>query len=295
MSPLAGLSAFSVTPADADGRVETDHLGRLVDRLRIDGVSSIGVLGSTGGYVYLTPDERGRALRAALEAAGDVPVLAGIGAFTKREVLAHARAAQEAGAAGLLLAPVSYLPLSDEEVAHLFADVADASGLPLCFYNNPTTTGFDASRQLVSDLARAGTIAAVKNPPAPRGDFAGHIAGLREATPHGFVVGYSGDSAICGALQAGADAWYSVLAGTLPDMALTLWSARADACALQTADARLTPLWTLFDRHGGIRIVHEIVSMLGPSAVRLPAPLRPLDATARGAIERCLAELDATW
>ena len=67
MTLFAGLSAFPVTPADEEGRVDTDHLGRLVVRLAGAGVASIGVLGSTGGYVYLTRAERARAVAAAVE------------------------------------------------------------------------------------------------------------------------------------------------------------------------------------------------------------------------------------
>lgn len=60
-SLFTGLSAFPLTPADADGVVDTDALGILVDRLATAGVDSIGLLGSTGGYAYLDraePPER---------------------------------------------------------------------------------------------------------------------------------------------------------------------------------------------------------------------------------------------
>lgn len=51
-----------------------------------------------------------------------------------------ARDAAEAGADGLLLAPVSYQKLTEEEVYQHFEAVATAGGLPLCIYNNPGTT-----------------------------------------------------------------------------------------------------------------------------------------------------------
>ncbi|MEM8742414.1 MAG: hypothetical protein AAGE13_13085, partial [Pseudomonadota bacterium] len=52
--------------------------------------------------------------------------------------------------------------------------------------------------------------------------------------------------------------------------------------------ASLAPLLALFDQHGGIRVVHEIVGMLGLGAVALPPPLQPLGAKARDAIEAAL-------
>ena len=64
---LKGLSAFPITPANAEGRVDVDALRRLVSRLTVATVDSIGVLGSTGTYAYLSRSERRRALDAALE------------------------------------------------------------------------------------------------------------------------------------------------------------------------------------------------------------------------------------
>lgn len=288
MTLFAGLSAFPVTPADEEGRVDTDHLGRLVARLAGAGVASIGVLGSTGGYVYLTRAERSRAVEAAVEAAADVPVLAGIGALRTSDVLRHARDAEAAGAQGVLLAPVSYLPLTDDDVAVLVADVAGATGLPICIYNNPGTTHFAISEALLARLAQIPGVVAVKNPPPSDRAFGAQIARVRASTPAGFSVGYSGDAAIAGALEGGADAWYSVLAGTCPDLCLGLWQAREDAVALAALNSRLAPLWALFDAHGSIRVVYEMANILGLGPVALPKPLLPMSAPVRDQIAAAL-------
>jgi 4-hydroxy-tetrahydrodipicolinate synthase len=293
LSVFEGLSAFPVTPSNADGVVDCDHLGKLINHLDRDGISSIGVLGSTGGYMYLTTKERDRAVCAAVEAAGTKPVLAGIGALRTNDVIANVRSAEKAGAQGLLLAPVSYLPLKEADVQSLFEDVAKATDLPICFYNNPTTTNFNLKESQLIQLANAGTIAAVKNPPAPQGKFTEQIVRLRAEVPTNFCLGYSGDSSISGALEAGADAWYSVLAGTLPDAAIALWKARNDTDKLTALNAELSPLWTLFDAHGSIRVIYEIVDMVGLGDVKLPAPLLPLDADARNEIEQALNSIKA--
>ncbi|KAG1532409.1 hypothetical protein G6F50_016229 [Rhizopus delemar] len=66
----------------------------------------MGILGSTGSYAYLEKAERKRVLRQALAHAGGVPVIVGVGALRTRDVLEMARDAEDAGAAGLLLALV---------------------------------------------------------------------------------------------------------------------------------------------------------------------------------------------
>lgn len=53
---------------------------------------------------------------------------------------------------GLLLAPMSYTPLTEEEVFQHFQAVAAASELPLCIYNNLSTTRFTFSEKLIARL-----------------------------------------------------------------------------------------------------------------------------------------------
>jgi 4-hydroxy-tetrahydrodipicolinate synthase len=55
-----GLSAFPITPCGSDGRVDTGALRRLLAPLLAAKVDSIGLLGSTGTYAYLTREERCR-------------------------------------------------------------------------------------------------------------------------------------------------------------------------------------------------------------------------------------------
>jgi len=150
MSLFSGLAAFPITPASADGQVDVAALRGLVRRLVRAKVDSIGLLGSTGTYAYLSRTERRRAIEAALEeAGGQVPVMAGVGALRTDEAVALARDAKAAGAGAGLLAPVSYTPLLDEEVFVHFQTVAWESCLPICIYNNPGVSHFTFSAELI--------------------------------------------------------------------------------------------------------------------------------------------------
>lgn len=189
-----GLSAFPITPADEGGCVDTDALARLLQRLEAARVDSVGLLGSTGTYAYLTRPERRRAVEAAAECLGGrVPIIVGVGALRTDDAQDLARDARAAGADGLLLAPVCYTPLTDEEVFQHFAAVAAATDLPLCIYNNPSTTRFSFSDDLIARLSAVPRIVAVKNPaPAPT-EATAKVDALRRRLPPGFAVGYSGD------------------------------------------------------------------------------------------------------
>lgn len=289
-----GLSAFPITPADVAGRVDTDSLAALLRRLEEARVDSVGLLGSTGTYAYLTRAERRRAIEAAVACLGGrIPVIAGIGALRTDEAGALARDAEAAGADGVLLAPVSYTPLTEEEVFQHFVSVAAATALPLCIYNNPGTTHFTFSDALIARLAAVPRIAAVKNPAPPPAEAPARVADLRRMLPADFAIGYSADWNAAAAVLAGGDAWYSVIGGLLPGPALALLRAAEarDAAEVARIDAALQPVWGLFKEFGSLRVVYAATNLLGLTAADPPRPILPLDAAARDRIARVLDEL----
>lgn len=165
MSIFKGLSAFPITPSDATGQVDTDALSGLIRQLQTANVASISLLGSTGTYAYLNRHERLRAVTAAAGAiAGATPLIMGVGALRTSEAVSLAADAQSGGTNALLLAPVSYTPLTQDEVFEHFRTVAAATDLPICIYNNPGTTHFNFGLPLLRQLADIPNIAAVKMP-----------------------------------------------------------------------------------------------------------------------------------
>lgn len=274
MTLFHGLSAFPITPCDAAGHVDADALGQLVARLDAAKVNSIGLLGSTGTYAYLDRSQRQQAIKAAVEAANTTPLIVGIGALRTDDVVANAKDAAKAGAQGLLLAPVSYTPLTQDEVFVHFETVAASTDLPICIYNNPGTTHFNFGATLLQRLAALPTIAAVKTPLPAAGTIADDLAQLRADMPAGFSIGYSGDWGCAKALQAGADAWFSVVGGILPRTAITLTKAAQAGDISQ--DAALAPLWALFQELGSLRVVYAIANQLGLTDADPPRPILPI-------------------
>lgn len=294
-SPGAGAGSSAGPSSDASGGLAGHAAGPVVD--------SIGALGSTGSYAYLDREEWTTALRTILAEAGTTPVVAGIGALRTREAVARARTAEQLGAAGLLLAPVSYQPLRDSEVLGLFTAVAEAVDLPICIYDNPGTTGFRFSLDLYARLARIPGVAAVKIPPTDGTDAppAQRLARIRESVGEGFAIGISGDAAAAAHLAAGADAWHSVVAGLFPHLARRLIDAaqpdtvQSDAVQSDAAPpAELDVLWPLLAAHGSVRVMAAAAAQLGLVAADcLPHPLLPLDGADRDAVAAAVRSLDA--
>lgn len=287
---LNGLSAFPLTPMNGEN-VDLDAVAKLVSRAAQAGVDSLGVLGSTGNYAYLSREERRAVLEAAVGAAGRVPVLAGIGAVRTRDVLVLAGDAEAAGASALLLAPVSYQRLTEAEVFGLYEDVASESTLPIVVYDNPGTTGFTFTDDLHARIARIPGIASIKIPPPAPGEVAARLDKLRAGLPEGTTVGISGDWMAADALIAGCDLWYSVIAGVLPQQAKIIvdHAAAGRTDLAREASAELEPLWALFRTYGSLRVTAALAEELGlvPSAA-LPRPLTGLISEGRSKLAEAI-------
>ena len=296
MSIFHGLSAFPLTPTGRNGAFAPDAQRRILQRLVDARVDSIGLLGSTGGYAYLSLAERQAILDLALDqVAGAVPLIVGVGAIRTDMAVALARHAAQAGADGLLLAPVSYTPLTEDEVFTHYASVADAGGLPLCIYHNPSTTHFTFSPALIARLGALPHVASVKMPLPASGDFEGEIAALRAVLPANFAIGYSGDWGCAAAMLAGADGWFSVVAGLLPEPTLRLArvAKAGDAAQVATINADFEPLWDLFRQFGSFRVVHAAAGLMGIADSAPPRPILPLADSETSRLRQALERLGA--
>lgn len=281
---------------DAAGRVDCTDLAALLERLVLAKVDSIGLLGSTGSYAYLTREERRRAVESARDTiAGAVPLIVGVGALRTDEAVALSIDAAAAGADALLLVPMSYTPLTDEEVFAHYQTVSKATRLPLSIYNNPGTTHFTFSPDLQARLAALPGIAGIKNPAGARETCMAELRALRPRIDPAFALGYSGDWHAADALLAGADCWYSVVGGLFPKPALALTRAAqaGDAAEVARLDALFQPLWLLFQKHSSLRVSYSVANLLGLTTAQPPRPILPLPGAMNGQILAAVAALAA--
>lgn len=295
-SMFTGLSGFPLTPLHDDS-VDEAAFTRLIEQLAAAEVDSITALGSTGSYAYLTPDERARVAQLAVEHAGSTPVFVGVGGLRTSHVLTHVDSAEAAGAAGVLLAPMTYQALTSDDVFELYRTVTEHTELPVIVYDNPGTTHFTFTAELYARIAELPGIASIKIPgvPVDPEEARAHIAGIRAVIPEHVTIGVSGDALAATGLNAGCDAWYSVIGGTLPEPALTITRAtQAGHAERAVAESeRLGPLWALFEEYGGsLRVTAAIAEHLGfaPHAC-LPLPIQGLTDEQRARVASVVDQL----
>lgn len=290
--PFAGLLAYPITPLRDDDELDSASLAHLVRNASFAGISGVSVLATSGAGVTFDRGERQAVVQTAVESAAMVgtseglrestmPVYAAVSAPSTLEVVRLAQDAQSAGASGLLLAPFSYLPLSDTEVRALFLAVSEATTLPICFYNKPMQTHFDVRPVTLAYLASNTHLRAVKDT-MRREDVVGRVGELRAAVGPNFSIGLSSDVQLLDE-RPDVDAWHSGLAGMLPGEYIRVWRL-AQAGAPQGASlARLQAIaHALAGMTHPIGALHALSNVIG---VPTAAPRGPFAA----------ATLEETW
>ncbi|PPY16013.1 dihydrodipicolinate synthase family protein [Cronobacter sakazakii] len=288
-----GLAAFPLTPL-INGRADEKTFVSLIENLAAARVDIIAPLGSTGSYAYLSREQRARITALTIGAAEDIPVITSIGALRLDDILQLADDAQRAGVRGLVLSPLSYQPLSHEEAYRLYERVAHAVSVPLCIYDNPATTGFTFTQELLCAVARLPNIGSIKLSPFRDSDqAAAQITALRRKIPATVTLGTSGDPQAASALLAGADVFYSVVAGLWPRdiRALTDAALKGDEAQTAALNEKFEPLWELFRRHGSLRVIAAAAELCGcVAAPCLPEPLLSLQGEARAQLQAVLSQ-----
>jgi 4-hydroxy-tetrahydrodipicolinate synthase len=164
MVEFHGVFPYLVSPADPDGHIRTEVLGRLCDELIKSGVHGLTPLGSTGEFAYLNAAQRAAVVQTTIEAArGKVPVIAGVASTSLADAVAQARAYQKLGADGILAILEAYFPLADAQVESYFRAIADAVDIPVVIYTNPQFQRSDLTLDVIERLAAHPRIGYIKD------------------------------------------------------------------------------------------------------------------------------------
>ncbi len=209
-----GVAPALVTPFTADDEIDEEAFRRLIER-QIDGdVSGLVVLGTTGENPTVTDEERRRLVDLAVDTAdGRVPVIVGTGTNDTEKSIAYSRAAETAGADGLLVVgPYYNKPSQGGFVAHV-ESIAEASDVPMILYNVPSRTSFNIEAETALQLAE--TVPSVVGVKEASGDLQ-QVADILHHRPDDFAV-YAGDDEITlPLLGLGGDGVVSVVSNAVP-------------------------------------------------------------------------------
>lgn len=172
MPLFEGVVPPVVTPLTTAHEVDFDSFDRVVEFLLDAGVHGLFVLGSTSEVVFHNDRTRIALIERALKLAGGrVPVFAGVIDPATDRVIAHARAAQSAGVAAVVVTAPFYARTSQPEIIDHFRYVREALEVPVVAYDIPVCVHSKLERSTTATLAQEGAIAGLKDSSGDDGNF----------------------------------------------------------------------------------------------------------------------------
>lgn len=214
MSIFTGAGVAIVTPMKADGSINFEKLGELIEFQIREGTDSIIICGTTGESSTMTYEEHEECIRFAVEKVHKrIPVVAGTGSNCTREAISMSKKAQQAGADGLLCVTPYYNKATPNGLAEYFIDIAKSVDLPIIMYSVPSRTGCNITPEVaLKAMKGADNIVAIKEASGKIGQVA-EIAAITE----GELDIYSGDdNMIVPIMSLGGKGVISVLSNIAP-------------------------------------------------------------------------------
>lgn len=269
---LRGVFPALVTPfTKEDERIDEEALRNLVRHV-LPHVDGLVPAGTTGEFVYLSPEEHRRVVEIVIdEAAGRVPVIAGTGAASTRQAITLAQMAQEVGAKACLVVAPYFLHPSDKGIYQHFYEVAKAVDLPLILYNIPQTVDAYLPREVIEDLADIPNIIGLK-------DSSGNLTytmEVLEMTNGRIDVLIGHDEVVLPALAGGCSGMILASAQVYPEIWQEIYAAvqRGDLETARERQRSVQKLSRIFCRYGGGVAVKAALNMMG---VKVGVARRPL-------------------
>ncbi|THV21032.1 5-dehydro-4-deoxyglucarate dehydratase [Peteryoungia ipomoeae] len=217
----AGLLSFPVTHFDSEGQFQPDSYAKHVEWLSGYDAPVLFAAGGTGEFFSLSPSEIPRIVATAKEAAGKTAIVSGCGYGTDMAI-EIARAAEKAGADGILLLPHYLIDAPQEGIYHHVKRVCQSIGIGVMVYNRDNSViGVDTLKRLCDECPNlvgfkdgTGEIGLIRQITATMGDRLTYLGGM--PTAELFAEAYLG---------AGFTTYSSAVFNFVPGLAVEFYNA----------------------------------------------------------------------
>ena len=219
---LDGVVFPLVTPFKGEREeVNFDGLKQLIDFLIENGASGVIPCGSSGELVSMTLEEQLAINEFTIKYVNKrVKVYACAGAYRTLDAVMLAKAAEDAGADGVMVVTPWYIHPNDPELYEHYKAVREVISIPLILYNNPYLTGCWTPAELVAKLYNDGIIDAIKDSDH---DIYRHQT-MRALTDSDFAIFYGYDNCPAEALTHYADGWITGVGTLFPAETVHLYN-----------------------------------------------------------------------
>lgn len=230
---FTGVGTAIVTPMNADGSINYDEFGKLIEFQIANGADALVVCGTTGEASTMPDEEHLECVGYAVKkVAHRVPVIAGTGANDTAHGIRLSTAAEKLGADALLQVTPYYNKASQRGLVKHFTAIANIVKIPIILYNVPSRTGCNISIDTYKELAKVPNIVATK-------EASGNMSLAAEIAAYTDLDIYSGnDDQVMPILSLGGKGVISVTSNLMPkekhdEVALFNAGKQAEALAIQ--------------------------------------------------------------
>jgi 4-hydroxy-tetrahydrodipicolinate synthase len=273
-----GIIPPVATPMQPNEDLDLPRLRWFLDHLIANGVHGIFVLGTNSEFYALDEREKQEIIVVAVAHVNRrVPVFAGTGAESTREVVRLTRMAEREGADGVSVITPYFVNPTQQEILDHYRRVAEHTALPVILYNNPGACG--GARIEVDTLARLAEVPNIIAVKDSSGDLQNTVEYLRVA-PERFSVLMGRDTLIFAALMMGARGAVPATGNVAPALLAEIYNAfcAGELDRARAAQLRLNPLRLalgLCTQPGGVKAALQVLGLsIGPCR----SPIGPLAA-----------------
>lgn len=290
MQPVRGVYCILSTPFRDDGSLDEASLERLTGAVIAMGVDGITILGVAGEAQKLVDAERKRVVEITVAVnAGRVPVIFGTSMDGTEATIAACQAAESMGAAGLMIAPPTFVQPGPGLSRH-FQRIAAATNLPIVLQDYPPVNGVTMSPRAMADLAKeVASITTIKLEDVPTPQRTAQTVALL-AGHDVTVLGGLGGTYFLDELRGGSSG--TMTGFSYPEVLVQIWQAWASGDREQAASIyyRYQPLLVYEGQPKlGVAVRKEVLrrrGLIASAAVRQPGPA--LDESATAALDETM-------
>ena len=160
---FTGAAVAIITPMNADGTVNFEEFGRIIEDQIAGHTDAIVVCGTTGESATMPDAEHLSVIDYCVKKVNHrIPVIAGTGSNDTAHGIRLTQSAEKLGVDAVLLVTPYYNKTSQQGLIQHFTALANATSLPCILYNVPSRTGVNILPETAYELSKLPNINAIK-------------------------------------------------------------------------------------------------------------------------------------
>ena len=286
---LQGTATAMITPFGADGGVNFNSFGEMIERQITAGTDMLVILGTTGEPATMTEEEKVSVMEYSVKKAkGRIKIVFGCGSNCTDHAVSAAKQAEAIGADGLLAVTPYYNKCTQNGLYAYYKSICEAVKIPVIAYNVPSRTGVNIQPATMARIAEIPNMAGIK-------DAGGNMSQTMEIfrSIRGKCDLYSGEDALnFPILAVGGSGVISVLSNVVPADVKKLYTLikegrTEEACALQD---KLLPLSQACFLEVNPIPAKAAMNLLGFDAGTPRAPLSEIEPNNKEKLRKAMAD-----